>query len=80
MELNGKTVLVMGASGALGGLIATALTGAGATVLGTARTNESAVRLPASLAQSLLLDLEDAASVHTLTRILPIAPSPSTPL
>ena len=70
MELSHKTVLVIGANGALGSLIAKALTESGATVVGTARTNESASRLPASLAQSLLLDLEDRASVHTLASYL----------
>jgi cyclic-di-GMP-binding biofilm dispersal mediator protein len=76
MELSGKTVLVMGATGVLGGLIATALANAGAIVLGTARTNDSAARLPASLAQSLLLDLEDAASVQTLATYLADRPEP----
>lgn len=76
MELSGKTVLVMGATGVLGGLIATALADAGATVLGTARTNDSAARLPASLSQSLLMDLEDAASVQTLATYLADRPEP----
>jgi short-subunit dehydrogenase len=76
MDLIGKSVLVMGANGVLGSIIATALTGAGATVLGTARTNDSAARLPSSLAQSLLLDLEDAASVHTLATYLADRPEP----
>jgi cyclic-di-GMP-binding biofilm dispersal mediator protein len=76
MNLTNKTVLVMGASGALGSLIATALADAGATVLGTARTNDSAARLPASLSQSLLLDLEDATSVQTLVTYLAERPEP----
>ena len=76
MNLTDKTVLVMGASGALGSLIATALADAGATVLGTARTNDSAARLPASLSQSLLLDLEDATSVQTLVTYLAERPEP----
>jgi cyclic-di-GMP-binding biofilm dispersal mediator protein len=76
MDLTNKTVLVMGATGALGSLIATALADAGATVLGTARTNDSAARLPASLSQSLLLDLEDATSVQTLVTYLAERPEP----
>jgi len=76
MELTNKTVLVMGASGALGNLIATALADAGATVLGTARTNDSAARLPASLSQSLLLDLDDELSVQTLATYLAERPEP----
>jgi cyclic-di-GMP-binding biofilm dispersal mediator protein len=76
MNLTDKTVLVMGASGALGSLIASALADAGATVLGTARTNDSAARLPASLSQSLLLDLEDATSVQTLATYLAERPEP----
>jgi cyclic-di-GMP-binding biofilm dispersal mediator protein len=76
MNLTDKTVLVMGATGALGNLIATALADAGATVLGTARTNDSAARLPASLSQSLLLDLEDATSVQTLVTYLAERPEP----
>jgi cyclic-di-GMP-binding biofilm dispersal mediator protein len=76
MELSGKSVLLMGANGALGSLMATALANAGATVIGTARTNDSAARLPASLAQSLLLDLEDATSVNTLATYLADRPEP----
>lgn len=76
MDLNDKTVLVMGATGALGSLIATGLAQAGAAVLGTARTNDSAARLPASLSQSLLLDLEDATSVQTLATYLAERPEP----
>ena len=76
MDLTHKTVLVMGATGALGSLLANALAERGASVVGTARTNESASRLPASLAQSLLLDLEDPASIHTLTAYLAERPEP----
>jgi cyclic-di-GMP-binding biofilm dispersal mediator protein len=76
MDLNDKTVLVLGATGALGSLIATGLAQAGAAVLGTARTNDSAAHLPASLTQSLLLDLEDATSVQTLATYLAERPEP----
>lgn len=70
MDLSHKTILVTGATGALGSLIANALAERGAAVVGTARTNESATRLPASLTQSLLLDLEDPASIHALVAYL----------
>jgi cyclic-di-GMP-binding biofilm dispersal mediator protein len=76
MELSGKSVLLMGANGALGNLMATALVNAGATVIGTARTNDSAARLPGSLAQSLLLDLEDSTSVNALAAYLADRPEP----
>ena len=76
MELSGKSVLLMGANGALGSLMATALANAGATVIGTARTNDSAARLPGSLAQSLLLDLEDSTSVNALAAYLADRPEP----
>ena len=66
----------MGANGALGNLMATALVNAGATVIGTARTNDSAARLPGSLAQSLLLDLEDSTSVNALAAYLADRPEP----
>ena len=66
----------MGANGALGCLMATALVNAGATVIGTARTNDSAARLPGSLAQSLLLDLEDSTSVNALAAYLADRPEP----
>jgi cyclic-di-GMP-binding biofilm dispersal mediator protein len=66
----------MGANGALGNLMATALVNAGATVIGTARTNDSAARLPGRLAQSLLLDLEDSTSVNALAAYLADRPEP----
>ena len=76
MDLSQKTILVMGATGALGSLISNALAERGAAVVGTARTNESAARLPASLGQSLLLDCEDPASVHALGAYLAERPEP----
>jgi len=76
MDLSHKTILVMGATGVLGSRIANALSERGAAVVGTARTNESASRLPASLTQSLLLDLEDAASIQALVAYLAERPEP----
>ena len=45
MNISGKTFLVCGASGALGSELVQLLRGKGATVLGTASSNESACLL-----------------------------------
>lgn len=66
MNFNGKTILVVGASGALGSAIAEKLVAGGATVLGTASSNESAARIPATVSMKLLLDLEQPQSIETL--------------
>jgi len=70
MNIQGRTVLVIGANGVFGRLTAEKLMAMGANVIGTARTNESAANLPAGLAQGLLLDLESAESIATLTGYL----------
>jgi cyclic-di-GMP-binding biofilm dispersal mediator protein len=70
MELFGKNVLVVGASGVLGGLIANRLAQRGARVLGTASSNESAARIPESVSLKLLLDLESPDSIKTLADYL----------
>ena len=70
MNLQGSTVLVIGANGVFGRLTAEKLMAMGANVIGTARSNESAANLPAGLAQALLLDLESAESIATLTGYL----------
>lgn len=58
-----KTFLVLGANGVFGRLISEALANRGATVIGTARSNESASTLPDTLTQKLLLDLESQESI-----------------
>lgn len=70
MSAEQKTILIVGANGALGQLISGKLAEAGYSVIGTARTNESAASLPTALKQGLLLDLESQDSINTLTNYL----------
>ncbi|MFO7609878.1 MAG: SDR family oxidoreductase [Candidatus Krumholzibacteriia bacterium] len=66
----GRTVLVTGANRGLGLEFARQLTGAGATVIGTARDPAAAGELAALGARVEPLDVTDAASVATLARSL----------
>lgn len=70
MTLMAKQYLVLGANGVLGKAIASELIAAGAEVIGTARTNESASNLAPNLKQALLLDLESPDSIATFTNYL----------
>jgi cyclic-di-GMP-binding biofilm dispersal mediator protein len=70
MDYQGKNILVIGASGVLGGALAQALSSNGAIVFGTARTQDSAVKIPASVTNKLLLDLEMQSSIDALTNHL----------
>ena len=70
MEISGKTFLVCGASGALGAEIVRQLREKGASVLGTASTNDSAARIPAGVEVRLLLDYTKPESIKTLTDYL----------
>jgi cyclic-di-GMP-binding biofilm dispersal mediator protein len=70
MDLQGKTVLVVGASGALGAELTKLLVAEGARVLATATSNESAARIPSTATIRLLLDLEKPESITTLTGYL----------
>lgn len=70
MNLESKRILVVGASGVLGAEITRILSTSGATVLGTARTNESATRIPSEASLRLLVDLENPASISTLAQYL----------
>jgi cyclic-di-GMP-binding biofilm dispersal mediator protein len=67
MGIAGANILVVAANGALGRELCAQLMAAGASVYGTARSNESSTSLPAGLNQALLLDLESEASIDTLT-------------
>lgn len=70
MEISGKTFLVCGASGVLGAEIVKQLREKGASVLGTASTNDSAARIPAGVEVRLLLDYTKPESIKTLTDYL----------
>lgn len=70
MDLNGKNILVVGASGVLGAEISRLLAAAGARVLGTASSQDSAQRIPEQVAVRLLVDLADPASIGVLTNYL----------
>lgn len=70
MEIASKRILVIGASGVLGAAITSQLVAKGATVLGTARSNESAGKIPNTVEIRLLLDYENKDSIKTLTDYL----------
>jgi cyclic-di-GMP-binding biofilm dispersal mediator protein len=70
MELAGKKILVIGASGALGAELTRQLRFKGAEVMGTASSNESAAHIPAVAEVRLLLNLTEAESITTLTEYL----------
>ena len=73
MELAGKRILVVGASGVLGGELVRQLRAHGAEVLGTASSNDSAAKIPAGAEVRLLLDLTQPESITTLTDYLTAA-------
>lgn len=66
MDFQGKNILIIGASGALGSTLARELCSQGAVVFGTARTAASAEQIPATVATKLLLDLESQSSIDAL--------------
>lgn len=70
MELAGKKILVVGASGVLGAELVKQLRSHGADVLGTASSNESAGKIPSGAEVRLLLDLTEPESITTLTDYL----------
>jgi len=74
--LQGKRILVIGASGAFGQEFCHQLMNHGVAVLGTARTNESSVRLRGDLDQRLILDLESTESITNLATYLNSSPEP----
>ena len=76
MELSGKRILVVGGNGAFGAEFGAQLKLAGASVIGTARSQESSVRLAADLDERLLLDLENDESITRLTNYLTSSPMP----
>jgi cyclic-di-GMP-binding biofilm dispersal mediator protein len=70
MNFSGKNILVVGASGGLGGEFVSSLIAAGANVYGTAKSNESAAKISDQVTQKLLLDLENEESISTLANYL----------
>ena len=70
MNLASKKVLVVGANGALGQLLANLLLAKGAVVIGTARSPESSQNLAPNLTERLLVDLENSQSIDALTNYL----------
>lgn len=67
MDFAGKRFLVVGGSGALGSEFVRQLSTHGAEVIATARTQESANRIPSSASLRLLLDLENLSSIQAAT-------------
>lgn len=76
MELSGKRILVVGGNGAFGVEFGAQLKTAGASVIGTARSQDSSVRLATDLDERLLLDLENDESITRLTNYLTSSPMP----
>jgi cyclic-di-GMP-binding biofilm dispersal mediator protein len=70
LSLNGKRVLVVGATGAFGAEFCNQLMNADAIVIGTASSSESSIRLGTNLHQRLLLDLRNQESIMTLAHYL----------
>jgi cyclic-di-GMP-binding biofilm dispersal mediator protein len=69
-ELKARNILVLGASGVLGSNIATKLALAGATVMATSSTLESAERVPHAGNPRLLVDLTNPESIRVLIEYL----------
>jgi short-subunit dehydrogenase len=69
-NLVGRNILVIGGSGALGGLIVQSLASQGAFVSATATSLESAGRIPAQASPRLLLDFAQPESIDVLTTYL----------
>jgi cyclic-di-GMP-binding biofilm dispersal mediator protein len=69
-NLQGKTIVVIGANGAFGSELCVQLKASGAKVIGTARNPESSVRLAADLEQRLILDLTGSSSIENFATYL----------
>jgi NAD(P)-dependent dehydrogenase (short-subunit alcohol dehydrogenase family) len=67
-ELKGKTVLITGVSGAVGGRVATTLSGYGARVIGTYRTGEDAARAAVGTGDILRADFGGPGAARDLWR------------
>jgi cyclic-di-GMP-binding biofilm dispersal mediator protein len=69
-KLRGKTILVLGGSGALGALITSGLIANGAQVMATTTANEKGDLIPSAASPRLLLDLERPESIEVLVNYL----------
>ena len=69
-NLRGKTILVLGGSGALGSLLVSRLSTQGAQVMATATSNERGAHIPTVASPRLLLDLERPESIEVLVNYL----------
>ena len=70
MELQGKRILVVGASGVFGALLVQELLAQGAEVHATASSVESADRIPLGVTQRLILNLTDQTSIDATAAYL----------
>jgi short-subunit dehydrogenase len=69
-NLRGKTILVLGGSGALGSLLVSKLSAQGAQVMATTTSNDRGAHIPSVASPRLLLDLENPASIEVLVNYL----------
>ena len=69
-NLRGKNILVLGGSGALGSLLTSKLSAAGAQVMATTTSNERGAHIPSVASPRLLLDLERPDSIDVLVNYL----------
>lgn len=69
-NLNGKNILVIGASGAFGSEFSSQLIQGGAIVSGTAKNAESSIKLRPDLHSRLLLDLENQENIQNFADYL----------
>lgn len=67
MSFHDQNIVVIGASGALGSIIATQLTDLGANVIGTASSASSVVNIPDQVASKKVVDLTDSHSITNFT-------------
>lgn len=73
-NLAGSNILVLGASGVLGSLIASQLVVSGARVMATSSSLESAERIPSTANPRLLVDLSNPESIQVLLDYLADTP------
>ncbi|WP_296631187.1 SDR family NAD(P)-dependent oxidoreductase [Rhodoluna sp.] len=70
MDYSGKTILVVGASGVLGGALTERFASQGAMVLGTASSQESSSRMGISVHSKFVVDLESVQSIQQFCELL----------